>query len=307
MKTHLLILATILLIACSQQEAGTTTVVDDDLPEIPKCPESCDDLDDCTRDHCSDSTDYVCAHDPQACCGDGNCDDGENKCTCPTDCGNCNSTMQAGLGWISFECVDETCEMVRHDASECDDDDSCTEDSFLDGCVHEVIEPCCGNNECEAGESCNDCSLDCECAITKDLADFPGIFGSDPLIVTGDQGVAADTLAATIIALAVGASGDAVLASEVSSVMGRDMIVIGSPCVNKVAYKLTGRPSPCDSEVSNFYADIKLVQTGQDSVALLVMSSQPELHRVAAQALTNGGLSGSSAQVSGTLESPVVS
>ena len=49
--------------------------------------------------------------------------------------------------------------------SDCDDGDGCTTD-FCSGltnyqCAHDLITPCCGNDDCEAGEDISTCSVDC--------------------------------------------------------------------------------------------------------------------------------------------------
>lgn len=52
-----------------------------------KCPESCDDGNDCTKDYCSAVTDYRCKNDYIVpCCGNSLCDLNESYNTCPKDC-----------------------------------------------------------------------------------------------------------------------------------------------------------------------------------------------------------------------------
>lgn len=52
------------------------------------CPESCDDGDPCTNDHCSFETNFECVHDEiTPCCGNGVCEDSEDMANeCPEDC-----------------------------------------------------------------------------------------------------------------------------------------------------------------------------------------------------------------------------
>lgn len=51
------------------------------------CPESCDDGDECTNDHCSQATNFECEHDPVIpCCGNGVCKHDEDPDSCPGDC-----------------------------------------------------------------------------------------------------------------------------------------------------------------------------------------------------------------------------
>ncbi|MDP2750947.1 MAG: hypothetical protein Q8O89_09020 [Nanoarchaeota archaeon] len=55
-----------------------------------KCP-SCDDKNRCTEDICGENTNYFCEHKPKADCeSNGICEEGENKCTAPKDCGYCD-------------------------------------------------------------------------------------------------------------------------------------------------------------------------------------------------------------------------
>jgi hypothetical protein len=100
-----------------------------------KCPNSCDDFNECTEDYCSDETNFKCVHKPiDNCCGNGKCEIGETYENCADDCPNC------------------------------DDSDSCTEDSYdyhLKECSHKDIIPCCGNGICESSESKIICSEDC--------------------------------------------------------------------------------------------------------------------------------------------------
>lgn len=52
-----------------------------------ECPPSCDDFDECTRDYCGAETGYECVHEPIVpCCGNGECETGEDYINCPADC-----------------------------------------------------------------------------------------------------------------------------------------------------------------------------------------------------------------------------
>jgi hypothetical protein len=52
-----------------------------------QCPSNCDDNDQCTTDHCSESTNYECKHDiVLQCCGNKICESDENYETCLADC-----------------------------------------------------------------------------------------------------------------------------------------------------------------------------------------------------------------------------
>jgi len=77
------------------------------------------------------------------------------------------------------------CKSCKQHATECDDNDQCTEDIIEDGkCVNREIVPCCGNNICEENE---DCSLDCgekpqqqELPSTETLEEIKGLAKTDP-------------------------------------------------------------------------------------------------------------------------------
>jgi hypothetical protein len=256
----------------------------------PSCPPSSDDNNTCTLDGCSAGTSFLCQHIAQPCCGDGTCGDGENECTCAQDCGACNVTAPG----IRYECQGQRCVPVRISnlsnntpaLPNCDDHNKCTIDRLFEGeCEHIAFTPCCGNHECESGESCGSCYHDCPCDNDETflLKDFPGFFMTTPLIVTGDEATAEDQVSATIISLA--APGTAVLASEVASVQGKDVIAIGSPCLNPVVRELMGNPEPCDRDVSATSATVMTVSTGADSVGLIVVSTDSSMTRLAAGAL----------------------
>jgi len=53
-----------------------------------ECPESCDDNDRCTNDHCSLETNFECKNDKiEPCCGNGICEESEDAANeCPEDC-----------------------------------------------------------------------------------------------------------------------------------------------------------------------------------------------------------------------------
>jgi len=51
------------------------------------CPASCDDSNSCTIDACNASTNFRCLYTPIIpCCGDNNCQEGEDSGSCPGDC-----------------------------------------------------------------------------------------------------------------------------------------------------------------------------------------------------------------------------
>ena len=71
------------------------------------CPASCDDNNPGTQDTCEPQTDHFCEHTPLAgACGNSLCEGTENKCTCPTDCGQC---IGAAGKYVTYLCSNQTC------------------------------------------------------------------------------------------------------------------------------------------------------------------------------------------------------
>jgi hypothetical protein len=138
--------------ACTQQKYllcadNVTQVLDiNDCPkERPKCPLSCDDNNNCTKDSCSSATNYTCVYSEIIPCnGNGICE-------------------QAEFG-LSADCP-----------ASCDDANPCTADSYdyrLKSCLHDAVVPCCGNKLCEAGESYVKCPLDCEKRVEINVTNY---------------------------------------------------------------------------------------------------------------------------------------
>lgn len=70
------------------------------------CP-NCDDNNPATRDVCGPQTGFFCQHEPLPnVCGNYACDSGENKCTCPQDCGPCSGS--AGE-YTAYLCQQDQC------------------------------------------------------------------------------------------------------------------------------------------------------------------------------------------------------
>jgi hypothetical protein len=77
-------------------------------------------------------------------CGDGTCDEGEDSCVCPEDCGS-HPISEDPLTTCD-DGVDNDCDGY----ADCDDTDC------------EEVPACrCGNGKCELGEDCNTCPDDC--------------------------------------------------------------------------------------------------------------------------------------------------
>ena len=71
------------------------------------CPESCDDNNPGTQDICDSSTESFCGHmSIPGMCGNFVCEQGEDRCTCPQDCGPCSGI--AGT-YIEFACMQNKC------------------------------------------------------------------------------------------------------------------------------------------------------------------------------------------------------
>lgn len=77
-------------------------------PEKEKsCPLSCDDNNECTNDVCDETTDYFCNHDIiYECKGNYICEEGEDKCTEPLDCGPCSGEVSDA---VYLKCEENVC------------------------------------------------------------------------------------------------------------------------------------------------------------------------------------------------------
>jgi hypothetical protein len=62
----------------------------------PTCPKSCNDEDSCTRDSCNAETNYTCMHEAVIpCCGNAECEGGEDYYTCRKDYPNADGYTSA--------------------------------------------------------------------------------------------------------------------------------------------------------------------------------------------------------------------
>jgi hypothetical protein len=200
-------------------------------------------------------------------CGNNVCDAGENECTCPLDCGQCE-TKQAG------SCQQFTC---RNDL-----------------CVVEQAPFCCGDGTCLATESCSSCFQDC-CILNPakdDLLDFEAMAKSWDIVVGDDAppkdvAISADILTAMqrylVKRLQQNVSvGKGILASEATPYLKmKDHIVLGNPCQNSLAQEVMRREIVANYDPANESNQscqiflpgesmIKLVPTSDSAVSLYV-------------------------------------
>ena len=97
-------------------------------------------------------------------CGNGECDEGEDPCTCPADCLSMDTCCEA------LDCPQPKCGPCCK--AECKDF-KCAEPIWL--------EPCCWNNKCEEGETYETCPLDCP-APSEDCDDYYACDGNDDCV-----------------------------------------------------------------------------------------------------------------------------
>jgi hypothetical protein len=92
--------------------------------DLPECPSSCDDGNPCTKDFCSEETDYFCLHEPIApCCGNSECEESEDWSACPEDCSEPECELSCG-----------SCEIPDEEACSCNPIAECLPG---DGCCPE--------------------------------------------------------------------------------------------------------------------------------------------------------------------------
>lgn len=138
-------------------------------------PIDCDDANPCTTDGCNPAN-GLCVNEPiSSCCGNAFCEQGEDSCTCPIDCGeppvietNCADGIDEDCDELT-DCDDVDCELdpicicvVDGECVEGEDCVNCPEDCFAGGGT-------CGDGICEGdGEDCFTCMADCLCTPTPD-------------------------------------------------------------------------------------------------------------------------------------------
>ena len=146
----------------------------------------------CGDDECGDGED--CASCPDDCgecgdCGNGDCGDDENCGMCPADCGSCEGDCCVANGSPGCEdpeitlcaCeLDDYCCDVDWDGlcagaagtdcgADCKEgecgDDTCDANESCESCPEDCGEcPECGDGVCDDGEDCDACPDDCPCA-----------------------------------------------------------------------------------------------------------------------------------------------
>ncbi|MDP2864480.1 MAG: hypothetical protein Q8N73_02405 [bacterium] len=175
---------------------------------IPRCPESCDDRNPCTQDFCSPETNYQCKYSPiigitegcqglvetckqyqcvesecqivtlANCCGNGECETGEDWETCSQDCELCDDGNPCTQDIYSYETG--KCSYIKLDGPQpgCSAKVTCGSWTCRTGvCQTEYISNCCGNKICEVGETYATCPADCpncddDNKCTKDYYDY---------------------------------------------------------------------------------------------------------------------------------------
>ena len=185
---------------CNDGNACTVDTCDPD-EGCTHAPVSCDDGDACTWDNCGPisgcwhtpvscegdeaCTDYGCdsltgcwSEPLDSCCGDGDCNNGEDCSTCPDDCGTpnvggCgNGVCEPSLGEDCLNCEDCAGRQTGNPLFQfcCGDGDgvnpvSCGDERCNKGhweCDDTPVDgACCGDGVCDASESSCTCAADC--------------------------------------------------------------------------------------------------------------------------------------------------
>lgn len=232
-------------------------------------------------------------------CGDKICQESENKCTCPADCGTCAGIVSSNTEWA---CVQDECKIIKtpnicgngicedgefptcRDCPSCDDNDVCTIDTYSfksQSCAHDRRTVCCGDKICSAGEE-STCLADC--SSRYDLSDYPIPFVKDGTfqahLIVGSSGEFQSELIISAISIMNGLeyddvkttySTDAKLDTEIGSITNRNVILVGSPCQNSYVKDLMPYTSECDEAIPSSGSLVRLFKTGSDTYAIAVM------------------------------------
>lgn len=133
------------------------------------------------------------------------------------------------------------------------------------------------------------------------IADFPYLFVENgnfsAIYVIGGESPSLDVVSATVISTSLAkfnvttVVGSSRLDSEVADVTVENAIVIGSPCDNKAAFVLEGRPSPCYKNLGGSSGYIKLFEQNGRRQLLITGLTAADRHAaakyLASQPLTN--------------------
>ncbi|RLJ08805.1 MAG: hypothetical protein DRP13_01955 [Candidatus Aenigmatarchaeota archaeon] len=150
------------------QTPANTSFQNKTKPE-PKCPESCDDKNPCTKDVCSEKTRYLCQHYIiKPCCANQTCNQTKtsgNATNKPAKSEQTQNKEKSKEKQTKDECVTD---------SDCKDSDPCTEDACSGSpkkCMHTQITSCVPNDNC--------CPENCDCTNDKDCCPLKHIFISE--------------------------------------------------------------------------------------------------------------------------------
>ncbi len=73
-------------------------------------PDQCDDGNPCSTDFCIEGT-MICDHTySNGCCGNYQCETGESKCNCPSDCGTCGAEV---TDFLAYGCYKNNCVVME--------------------------------------------------------------------------------------------------------------------------------------------------------------------------------------------------
>lgn len=169
-------------------------------------------------------------------------------------------------------CGDSICEETEigsceSDCPDCDDNDICTEDRFdfesLE-CRNIRIKHCCGDSFCDPGEECEE---DCPSRmLTLASYPYPFVHGDDfeSELIVGDKGTSKEVQAASAIATSLNAGTIyGTLASEISTIKNKNVILIGNPCNNRFVAQLLPYENDCLEDYEEGEGRLSLFVTGQ--------------------------------------------
>ena len=235
------------------EEEPLIEIVEEQVEEVeekPVCPESCDDENVCTKDSCSEETEYECIYDNvPLCCGNDICEITEDAEECPDDCPICETN--------------DECKEAYFDYNERD-------------CKEKNIIPCCGNSVCDLFETYDTCSEDCE-EEDEDLGDFPDFLDDGVLMVIGNKAPATDVISATNLATYLRTKGiepEIALSDEIDE-LDNDVILIGRPCDNPFVNEVLDiGEHECGGFLPVNTAVIKLIE--EDNIIIVITGHGPD-------------------------------